>query len=265
MDQGTTPTNNTAAPKAAASRPTAIDLFSKSFEAIKLNLPQHLLFYFAPMIVGAVLFMVLLGSFVGTSVLFGGGFSTGVTERGGEGLVGVSFVLSIIGFTIAIMAVGVVSYLANTYVGLQGAQGKKADIGTAIRATTKYIGGLIVFGLLASALVMAGFFLLIIPGAIIATYLWPRVMILPSVMIYENLGAMDAYRRSDKIVKAGGIWEVAFVFLAIGFLGIIPFVGSLASAVLGFIYSLAPTFRVLEASPRAASPAPVATTPPVEA
>jgi hypothetical protein len=260
MDQNT-PATNEPATKTSGTRPTAIDLFSKSFEAIKVNLPLHLLFYFAPLIVGGVLFVALLGSYVGTSVLFGGGFDTGATERGSEGLIGAGFVLSVIGFTVAIIAIAVISYLANTYVGLQGAQGKKTDAGTAVRATTKYIGSLILLGLLVGAAIMAGFFLLIIPGVIISIYLWPRLMILPVVMVRENLMAFDAYRRSDQIVKAGGVWEVALVSLAIGFIGIIPLIGGLISAVMSFLYSLAPTFRVLEASPKnTAPPAPTTTT-----
>ncbi len=260
MEPKETPAN-VPATKAGGTRPTAIDLFSKSFEAIKLNLPLHLLFYFAPLIVGGILFVALLGSYVGTSALFGGGFDTSVAENGGEGLMGAGFVLSMIGFGMVMIAVGVVSYLANTYVGLQGAQGKKTDAGTAVRATTKYIGSLILLGLLVGAAIMAGFFLLIIPGVIITIYLWPRLMVLPVVMVRENLMAFDAYRRSDKIVKAGGIWEVALVSFAIGFIGIIPIIGALISAVVGFLYSLAPTLRVLEASPKGATPPPAPAAP----
>lgn len=261
MDQ--TPTSaNTPVTQPASARPSAIDLFGKSVDAIKVNLPLHLLFYFAPMIIGILLFMVLLGSYIGTSALFGDGFdSVGTTaEDGGEALLGVSFILSMVGFIVAVAAVGGISYLANTYVGLQGAQGKKTDAGTAIRATTKYIPSLVGFAILAGLVIMAGFFALIIPGVIITVYLLPRLMILPTVIIHEDLKAMDAYRRADKIVKAGGVWEVVFVTIAISFLGIIPVLGAIASAILGFLYSVAPTFRVLEASPKSAvAPVPTAT------
>jgi hypothetical protein len=262
MDQNTAATNGPVT-KAGGTRPTAIDLFSKSFEAIKVNLPLHLLFYFAPLIVMAVFVFVAFGSLVLTGMFTGfdpnGSGDAPTGEISGGWLASGSFVWAILLFVVMV-AVAVVSYLANTYVGLQGAQGKKTDAGTAVRATTKYIGSLVLLGLLVGAAIMAGFLLLIIPGVIISIYFWPRLMILPVVMVRENLMAFDAYRRSDKIVKAGGVWEVALVSLAIGFIGIIPLIGGLVSAVISFLYSLAPTLRVLEASPKgAAAPAPPAT------
>jgi hypothetical protein len=235
-------------PKGA--RPTALDLFSKSVDALKVNLPLHLLFYFAPMIVGVVLFMIMLGSFVSTGALFGDGSGISTLEtRPNEAVLGAGFVLSLVLFVAVMVAVSVVSYLANTYVGIQSAQGKKADFGVAVRSTSKHIGSLILLGLVLAVVVGLGFIALIVPGVIISIYLWPRVMILPVVMVRENLSAFDALRRVDKMVKAGGYWEIALVMFGFSFvLGIIPVLGAIAASVVGFLYSLAPTLRVLESS-----------------
>lgn len=251
------PTTKQVVAKPKSSRPSAFDLFSKSIEALKVNMPLHLLFYFAPLLVGIVLFMVIIGSttLIGTTSITSDTINTSAQED----FFNISMFFSFVGFFVAMIAINSVAFLANTYTGLMSARGKKTDFQTALRAGAKHIVPFLLASLLVMVVIGAGLLLFVIPGVVIGIYLLPRLMILMPVMMNENLGAIDALKRSDQIVKGGGIWEVVGVNVLFGLLGIIPILGGIVSAVLSFLYSLAPTFRVLEVS-KAAAPAESAST-----
>jgi hypothetical protein len=90
-------------------------------------------------------------------------------------------------------------------------------------------------------IIAAGFILLIIPGF----FMIRRYIFAPYVMLDKKCGIKEALEESHRLglINTGAVWGVIGVMILIGFIGIVPIFGSLASFVLGALYSLAPALR----------------------
>ena len=86
-----------------------------------------------------------------------------------------------------------------------------------------------------------GFALLIVPGLI----LMRRYFFAPYVMIDKKCGIKEALEGSHAISNrnTGAVWGLIGVLFVISLIGILPIIGSLASFVLGALYSIAPAMR----------------------
>jgi len=109
-------------------------------------------------------------------------------------------------------------------------------------ATTKelvwrMLGLYIVLGLV----IGIGFALLIIPGL----FMVRRYILAPYVMLDKKCSIGEAMTESARLslVNTGSIWGLMGVVFLIGLIGIVPIIGSLASFVLGVLYSVAPALR----------------------
>lgn len=86
-----------------------------------------------------------------------------------------------------------------------------------------------------------GFILLIIPGL----FMLRRYMFAPYVMLEKKVGVKEALEESHRLGMAntGAVWGIIGVMFLISLCGIIPVIGSLASFILGALYSIAPALR----------------------
>lgn len=86
-----------------------------------------------------------------------------------------------------------------------------------------------------------GFILLIVPGLIMLR----RYIFAPFVMLDRKCGIREALTRSARLsaINTGSVWGLIGVMFLISLLGIVPIIGSLASFILGALYSLAPALR----------------------
>jgi hypothetical protein len=90
-------------------------------------------------------------------------------------------------------------------------------------------------------LVFVGFLLLIVPGVIMLR----RYFLAPYVMIEKNTGIRESLDRSAELsqINTGSIYGILGVMFLISLVGILPFIGGLASFALGALYSIAPALR----------------------
>jgi hypothetical protein len=67
-------------------------------------------------------------------------------------------------------------------------------------------------------------------------------------MLDKNCGIREAMDRSAAISKphSGYVWGIIGVGILIGFIGVIPLVGSLIAFIGGMLYSVAPALRYQE-------------------
>lgn len=109
-------------------------------------------------------------------------------------------------------------------------------------ATTKELGwrmlGLYIVG---GLVIGVGFILFIIPGLIMLR----RYMLAPYVMLDKKCGIADAMSESARLsyLNTGSVWGIIGVIFLIGLIGLVPIIGSLASFILGVLYSVAPAIR----------------------
>ena len=156
-----------------------------------------------------------------------------------------SYFAAFIGFSILwfaiVLAGGTIVQIMTQKAQLDASEAKKLSFDR-LWATVKEMGwrmlGLYVVVGLTS---LVGFVLLIIPGF----FMIRRYMMAPYVMLERKCGITEAMARSATLSKlsTGSIWGIMGVILLIGLVGIVPVIGSLASFILGMLYSVAPALR----------------------
>jgi Uncharacterised protein family (UPF0259) len=85
---------------------------------------------------------------------------------------------------------------------------RDASVGQLLRAVTPVLGQLILVGLVAGICIVIGFFLIVVPGLILAT-LWS---VAAPVVVLERPGGLRALGRSRELVRGNG-WNVFAVVL----------------------------------------------------
>lgn len=83
-----------------------------------------------------------------------------------------------------------------------------ASLGLLLQAVVPALGQLIILGILYGVAIVAGLFLLIVPGLVLIT-LWS---VAAPVVVLERISAVAALRRSRELVRGNG-WEVFLVVL----------------------------------------------------
>ncbi|MCA9329984.1 hypothetical protein KDA11_05020, partial [Candidatus Saccharibacteria bacterium] len=93
-------------------------------------------------------------------------------------------------------------------------------------------------------IVVCGIILLIIPGLIA----FRRYIFAPYVLIDKKVGIKESLDISAKMTKphSWSIYRILFVMGTIQLLGSVPFVGTIASTLLGIAYSVALAIKYLE-------------------
>src|SRR3569833_1910799 len=147
---------------------------------------------------------------------------------------------SILWFLIAVVG-GVVVQIMLQRAQLEVAEGRTPQFAE-LKAFVKKKGWRL-FGLYVSMFLIIGigFVLLIIPGLIMLR----RYILAPYVMIDKRCSIKEALDGSAALsrVNTGAAWGLIGVLALIGLIGIVPYFGSLASFIVGALYSVAPALR----------------------
>ncbi|HXY18136.1 MAG TPA: hypothetical protein VEH48_01800 [Candidatus Nitrosopolaris sp.] len=220
--------------------PSAFDLFKPSKEIVLKNI-----WIFGPLY--AVPVILWVHNWIWTPAASGGSWwekSTGVSGNWGFspiaswGYATVGF--SIIWFLLAAVG-GTIAQFMITVAALQASEDKALDFRELWQVVKKIGWRLLGLYLLIALYVIVGFILLIIPGIIMIR----RYFLAPYVMIDKNCGVTEAMELSAAMSKpySGSIYGIIGVTILIGLIGIVPFIGSLASLIVGMLYVLAPALR----------------------
>jgi len=220
--------------------PSAFDLFKPSKEIVLKNI-----WIFGPLY--AVPVILWVHNWIWTPASSGGSWwekSTGVSGNWGFspiaswGYATVGF--SIIWFLLAAVG-GTIAQFMITVAALQASEDKALDFRELWQVVKKIGWRLLGLYLLIALYVIVGFILLIIPGIIMIR----RYFLAPYVMIDKNCGVTEAMELSAAMSKpySGSIYGIIGVTILIGLIGIVPFIGSLASLIVGMLYVLAPALR----------------------
>lgn len=146
-------------------------------------------------------------------------------------------VIFIISFVLAMLASIIYGAALIKAVGMAEG-GEKIDIKKVFSVAYQKFWPILGSSIIAGAIMLAGFILLIIPGLVAMVYLQFVIY----VVIFEDKWGFEAVRRSFELVK-GNFWWVVLIILIValgsGILGSIPYVGGIIS------FILAPLWQVI--------------------
>lgn len=210
----------------------------------------------APPLVVMVLVFVMMVVFGGALLLLGVGGITG--GLGWAGILAGGVFLIIVAVTVVfiaeLVASGVVIVMAR-----DALAGREPSLGDALGTVMGRLGEVAIASLLFGLVVMIGFLLLVLPGFAAIFFL---MFTLPAVLL-EDRGPVDALLRSVRLVVdnpgSAALLAVGVILVGVvvGFasmiVGLVPFLGGLASAVLWGAFSAYVTIvavRVFQTLPR---------------
>lgn len=209
----------------------AFDLFSKSWDLVKQNLPAFGLVYSLSIFLNLIGFGTRKADQINTM-----NYSQNLAAILGVSL-GIAAIIFVASLVLQVMALGLQ---------VETAKGKKPDAAWMWEFARKNFFRVLILGIVVGFLVVGGLILFIVPGLIMIT----RYYLAPYVMASEDLGVLDAMRRSAELSKGRWkqIWGVILVMILISVVPSIFFgrVGSLVATLLGAAYSVAPALRYLE-------------------
>ncbi|HLB66161.1 MAG TPA: hypothetical protein VJJ78_01005 [Candidatus Saccharimonadales bacterium] len=219
----------------------AFELFNKSLDVVRKNLEVFIILWIVPF-----LFAVTDS----TSYRLDGSDKNVVDGASFGGISGlptysvVALVTFGVLFFVAAFVVSLIVQAMTFALELEAAKGRKPSLGSLWQAGKKYWLRLIGLFIVIALAVVAGLILLIVPGIIMVR----RYFLAPYVMIDQDLGIMDAMRKSAELSKphSGYIWSVIGVFILLSITSVIPVFGPIASFILFSLYSVAPALRYLE-------------------
>lgn len=241
----------------------SFELFGKSRDLIIKRLD-----IFGPLYILPAIF--LIGSWLtNTSTLKGSSRWTYDFQNHGSGLAFPTFPAYSWGFFVALgvgaliwLAVSLVIQVMTQSAQLRVAEDSKLNFSLLWR-TVKELGlrmlGLyiaialifIVIGALIGIGILLGTAGLVV-GAILAIILWfmalRRVFLAPYVLLDEKRDVISALKRSNELSdrNPGSIWGILGVMFLISLVSAVPYIGSLISFILAFLYSAAPALRYIE-------------------
>ncbi len=202
-----------------------------------------------PLVAQAVVFVLTL--------LFFGGAATAVVIGGAAGLLGAAaggLVLMLVGGLLSLIASGVTVVMAR-----DALAAREPSMGDAFGAVMGRLGDVVIASILVMVIVGVGMMLLVLPGVVAGFFL---MFTLPAVLL-DGSSAVAGLKRSATLVKDNlgatvglviGIVLAAIVIMIVSkFLGMVPFLGPLAAAVLtgAFVgYLTVVAVRVYQTLPR---------------
>lgn len=215
-------------------------LWEESWKALLSNIVTFLVLYILPSILFS-LFVIL--SF--TPFLFGFNENSTISP-----LFFTMMFFSVIGSIV----VYIIFYPATIVAQLQSVQNNKISIGEALKKGLSYVPAFIVYGLLAFAaitipalLVFALMFVLVGFLLLPIVFAWAVViamfsLIVPYVIVNENLDGIAAINRTIALFKTNWQWfvAVALIMMAASAFGGIPFVGPIVSIAISVVYFCMP-------------------------
>jgi hypothetical protein len=191
-----------------------------------------------PLLVGILGFALLFFIGGGATVM---GALMGGAMGGGEGAAAggiAGLVLGVLLFGVVMGALWLLSSGMVVVMGRDALGGREPALSDALAAVAGRLGTVVVASGLVMAIVTVGFLFLVIPGIAAAVFL---MFTLPAVLL-DGLGALDGMRRSVAVVRGhvgpvvglvvGSLLVLVGVAIATWIVGLVPFLGGLASFVL---------------------------------
>jgi hypothetical protein len=188
-----------------------------------------------PILVGLLGFALLFFIGGGATVL---GAMMGGAMAGGHGAAAGGIAGLVLGVLVFGLVMSVLWLLSSSMVVLMAREALRAHepvLGDAFAAVMNRLGAVAVASSLVTIIVGIGFLLLVIPGVVAGVFL---MFTLPAVLL-DGLGAIDGMRRSVAVVRAnagpvvglvvGVLIVLVAVWIAAWTLGLVPFLGVLAS------------------------------------
>lgn len=222
----------------ASSKPfaSAFNLFTPSIEVIKRNVTSFVLFLIVPMVLTSV--GGLINEF------------TGNTDPMAP-FTGLSGTLLALGGVITLLTVP-----ALTLVELKGARAESIEPDDAFSFGLRRVLRLFGLFVLMSLILIGSFLLLVVPFF----FMLRRYYLAPYYLIDQDMGIMAALKASaaDSKQFSKPIWGLIGVTVLIGFISIVPLLGSIASAIASVLYAAAPAVRYEQIKAAKAGKAPVA-------
>jgi hypothetical protein len=194
-----------------------------------------------PLAVGLLGFALLLVIFlvVGGATVMGalmGGLREGGEVMAAAGIVGVVLAFLLFGFVMTLL--WLLSSCMVVIMARDALEGRAPTMGNALGAVLGRLWTVVMASSLVTLVVGFGFLLLVIPGIVVAVLL---IFTMPGVLL-DDLGAVAGMKRSVAIVRShlgpvigfvvGSILVLVAVAIASWIVGLIPFLGFLASFVL---------------------------------
>ena len=146
-------------------------------------------------------------------------------------------------WTLFALIVGTAIQMMTQDAQLKAAEGKKVALSEHWQVVKKIWPKLALTYIAFGLILLVGFILLIIPGL----FALRRYMFAPYVMLdaHGKIGVKEALDKSAELglQNTGAVWGLIGVSFLISLCGIVPVIGSLASFVLGALYSIAPALR----------------------
>lgn len=213
-----------------------VGTFKDSIEVAKKN-PIIFVPTVAVSLITAVISMVLIGGAM-TAAGTMGGMGTPAGAMGAVGAaMGLAAFMSIVGMVLGLVAHGMTVGMAQ-----EAIAAGTTSLNTGISVVTSRLVQLIVAAVLVGIAVGVGMLLLVIPG-IIAAFLFMFTFV---IIIVDNIGAVDAMKKSFELVKAN-LGDLIMLFIAVIGVGIvisiismifrfIPVLGQLAGSLLMGIF-----------------------------
>ncbi|HEX5447958.1 MAG TPA: hypothetical protein VFW90_02030 [Candidatus Saccharimonadales bacterium] len=152
---------------------------------------------------------------------------------------------TLIGFSlfwfVIVAAVGTIVQIMSQTAQLDASTGRHLSFDKLWEVVTKMGWRLLGLYIVTGIVILIGLILFIIPGL----FMIRRYLLAPYVMIDRNVSIREAMDGSAELSlkNTGAIWGVMGVMFLIAMIGIIPIIGSLASFVVGSLYSVAPALR----------------------
>lgn len=215
-------------------------LWEESWKALTNNIITFLVLYILPTILFSLFAIATLTPFLFTNQV------NGTVTPFFYTLLFISVIGSVIMY--------IIFYPATIVAQLQSIQNNKISIGAALKKGMSYVPAFIVYGLLAFAAIMlpalvvfALIFVLIGLLLLPVLFAWAAViamfsLIVPYVIVNENLDGIGAIKRTVTLFKTNWQWFVAImlIMMAASAFGGIPFVGPLVSIAISVVYFCMP-------------------------
>lgn len=211
-----------------------VEQFRRAFQ----TLVRFPLLVAPPLVVGLLPFALLV--FVGGGAAMMGAAVGGVMG-GGRGMAAGGLAGLAVGMALFGLLLGFLWILSSSIVVVMAAEalaGREPGLGDALGAVVGRVGPVVAASLLVTAIVMAGTVLFVLPGLVAAVLL---VFTLPAVLL-DRLGPVEGLRRSVALVRAhpgpvvglvvGAVLVLVALAIASSVVGLVPFLGFLASLVL---------------------------------
>lgn len=208
--------------------PGAFELFSPSKDAFVKNIGIFLAIFFIPL-------LILMGGGLLAFSLIMFALSTRSVE-----IAGLSALLFFIVAVVALVA-ALIFAPALPYTQIKSIRGEVIGLKEAFNAGLHYFWRFLGLSISVGIVVFVGLLLFIVPGIIFIR----RYFLSAYFLVDQDLKVFESMRRSSATTKghSGAVWGVIGVNILFGLVGIIPYLGGIASAILQALYLCAPALR----------------------